>query len=124
MYKKIEWPQWQELAELEGFKDCSYFVCEDNVYFVPIEWLESHDYHFEDNTSPKYKIGDVVYLMKDNKVSTMEINSIRIDIEKDGSKDVIYRSKNYQDPYSGIYTYQEVCEAKLFPNKQELLNSL
>lgn len=124
MYKKIEWPEWQEMIELEEFENNSYFVCDDNIYFVSIEWLESHGYHFNDNILTKYKIGTEVYFMKDNKVSTMEINSIRIDIEKDGSKDVIYRSKNYQDPYSGIYTYQEVREAKLFPNKQDLLNSL
>ena len=123
MYKKIEWPEWQEMIELEGFEDDSYFVCDDNIYFVSIEWLESHGYHFEDNISPKYKIGDIVYLMKDNKVSTMEISSIRMDIEKNGNK-IIYRSKLYQDPYSGIYTFQEEPESKLFPNKQELLNFL
>ena len=49
MYKKIEWPEWQEMIELEGFENISYFVCDDNIYFVSIEWLESHGYHFNDN---------------------------------------------------------------------------
>lgn len=72
------------------------------------------------NISTKYEINDVVFFMSNNAVSTAEIEKINIEIrtiEKVNIINITYLIKIDK-------AFQTMHESKLFPTKQELLDSL
>lgn len=43
LYAMVEWPEFQELQEKEGFDDHAHFSAELNAYFVEKAWLDNND---------------------------------------------------------------------------------
>jgi len=40
LYVRVDWPEFQELEECDGFSENSCFCAGENCYFVRKEWLE------------------------------------------------------------------------------------
>jgi hypothetical protein len=64
----------------------------------------------------KYNINDDLYYMEANRVNTLTVLSISINIDKN-KKEIFYHSK------IGVYNYTHE-EHKLFKTKEELIKSL
>lgn len=62
----------------------------------------------------KFDIGDIVFLISNNKVSSQKVTGLAIDVE-DGKVEV---------SYSLTFSESKVDESKLFKTKEELINSL
>ncbi len=62
----------------------------------------------------KFNIGDIVFLISNNKVSSQKVTGLAIDVE-DGKVEV---------SYSLTFSESKVDESKLFKTKEELINSL
>lgn len=66
----------------------------------------------------KFDVGQEVWFMKDNKPCNRIVLSWRID---NGWNAPVY---TYENIPNDIHTRHSICEADLFPTKQDLLNSL
>lgn len=62
----------------------------------------------------KFDIGDIVFLISNNKVSSQKVTGLAIDVE-DGKVEV---------SYSLTFSESKIDESKLFKTKEELINSL
>ena len=71
----------------------------------------------------KYNIGDEVWFMNANKVSTMKVWDIDIQIRTSFDGQYVY-GDYYRVYYYDFGSHNKVNESDLFPTKEELLKSL
>ena len=124
LYKKLEWPDWQELEELDGFENNSHFSPEGNIFFVREGWLAT----VEGKPKPcrietRFKIGDKVFFMHNNKIDFDDIKSIDIRVTDRGNE-ITYKMNSCKYSCSDMYVPLELPENRVYASKQELINSL